>query len=94
MKRHLFIYLIILYICVAVQAQERFADRYNITYIAMDEGLPHNFIDETLLLARIQNILDNRKRYQRKFTLDMNVEVLKMEEESGDEKYEYSRSSV
>lgn len=29
-----------------VHAQERFADRYNITYVTMNEGLPHNFIDD------------------------------------------------
>ena len=28
------------------RAQERFADRYNITYVTMNEGLPHNFIDD------------------------------------------------
>ena len=28
------------------QAQERFADRYNITYITMNEGLPHNFVND------------------------------------------------
>ena len=43
--------------------------------------------DETLLLTRIQNILENRKRYQRKFTLNMDVDVLNMEEESGDKKF-------
>ena len=43
--------------------------------------------DETLLLTRIQNILENRKRYQRKFTLDMDVDILNMEEESGDKKF-------
>lgn len=29
-----------------LQAQEAFADRYNINYITMNEGLPHNFIDD------------------------------------------------
>ena len=51
-----------------------------------DEYLLKPF-DETLLLTRIQNILENRKRYQRKFTLDMNVDILNMEEESGDKKF-------
>ena len=54
--------------------------------IDMDEYLLKPF-DETLLLTRIQNILENRKRYQRKFTLDMDVDVLNMEEESGDKKF-------
>ena len=48
MKKHLLIYLIIYSICSLagqVRAQERFADRYNITYVTMNEGLPHNFID-------------------------------------------------
>lgn len=49
MKKHLLIYLIIYSICSLtgqVRAQERFADRYNITYVTMNEGLPHNFIDD------------------------------------------------
>lgn len=54
--------------------------------IGVDEYLLKPF-DETLLLTRIQNILDNRKRYQRKFTLDMNVDDLNIEEESGDKKF-------
>lgn len=49
MKAHSFIYLII-YSCfimsVSLQAQEHFADRYNVSYITMDDGLPHNFIDD------------------------------------------------
>ena len=43
MKKHLLIYLIIYSICSLagqVRAQERFADRYNITYVTMNEGLP------------------------------------------------------
>lgn len=54
--------------------------------MGVDEYLLKPF-DETLLLTRIQNILENRKRYQRKFTLDMDVNVLNMEEESGDKKF-------
>lgn len=49
MKRHAFLYLIIysyLIIPGILQAQERFADRYNVSYITMDDGLPHNFIDD------------------------------------------------
>lgn len=54
--------------------------------MGVDEYLLKPF-DETLLLTRIQNILENRKRYQRKFTLDMDVNVLNMEKESGDKKF-------
>lgn len=54
--------------------------------MGVDEYLLKPF-DETLLLTRIRNILENRKRYQRKFTLDMDVDVLKMEEESSDKKF-------
>lgn len=52
----------------------------------VDEYLLKPF-DETILLARIENILENRKRYQRKFRTDMDVEVLNIEEESGDKKF-------
>lgn len=52
----------------------------------VDEYLLKPF-DETLLLARIENILDNRKRYQRKFKTNMDVEALNIEEESGDKKF-------
>lgn len=51
-----------------------------------DEYLLKPF-DETLLLARIENILDNRRRYQRKFKIDMDVEALNIEKESGDKKF-------
>ena len=40
-----------------------------------------------LLLARISNILENRKRFQQKFSIDMNTESLNIEEESGDKKF-------
>ena len=51
MKRHLLTLLIIYSVLFfagwkSVHAQERFADRYNITYVTMNEGLPHNFIDD------------------------------------------------
>lgn len=52
----------------------------------VDEYLLKPF-DETLLLTRIRNILENRKRYQRKFTFDMDIETLNMDEESGDKKF-------
>ena len=52
----------------------------------VDEYLLKPF-DETLLLTRIENILDNRRRYQRKFKTNMDVEALNIEEESGDKKF-------
>lgn len=54
--------------------------------IGVDEYLLKPF-DETLLLARIENILENCKRYQKKFAIDMDVDALNMEEESGDKKF-------
>lgn len=52
----------------------------------VDEYLLKPF-DETLLLARIENILENRKRYQRQFAMKMDAEVLNIDEESGDKKF-------
>lgn len=51
MKRHLPTLLIIYSVLFfagwkSVLAQEGFANRYNITYVTMNEGLPHNFIDD------------------------------------------------
>ena len=43
--------------------------------------------DENMLLARISGILENRKRFQQKFYLTMDVDSLGMEEESGDKKF-------
>ncbi len=54
--------------------------------MGVDEYILKPF-DETLLLTRIHNILENRKRYQRKFSMEMNVDVLQMEEESSDKKF-------
>lgn len=54
--------------------------------IGVDEYLLKPF-DETLLLARIENILKNRKRYQQKFKIEMDVEALNIEKESGDKKF-------
>ena len=49
MKKHLLFLIIfwnILFPAGGVEAQEQFADRYHITYITMNDGLPHNFIDD------------------------------------------------
>lgn len=54
--------------------------------IGVDEYLLKPF-DETLLLTRIENIIETRRRYQQKFALNMDVECLNMEEESGDKKF-------
>lgn len=43
--------------------------------------------DENMLLARISNILENRKRFQMKFSMNMNVDSLEVEEDSGDKKF-------
>ena len=52
----------------------------------VDEYLLKPF-DETLLLTRIENILENRRRYQRKFFVEMNVDVLPIDDESSDKKF-------
>lgn len=43
--------------------------------------------DEDMLLARISNILENRRRFQQKFSIDMNTDSLGIEEESDDKKF-------
>ena len=43
--------------------------------------------DENMLLARISNILENRKRFQQKFAIDMNTDSLEIEEDSGDKRF-------
>lgn len=52
----------------------------------VDEYLLKPF-DETLLLTRIENILENRRRYQQRFLQNMNVDVLNIEKESSDKKF-------
>ena len=54
--------------------------------IGVDEYLLKPF-DDTLLLARIANILENRKRYQQKFSYSMDISELNVEEESSDKKF-------
>ena len=44
--------------------------------------------DENMLLARISSILENRKRFQQKFAIDMNTDLLNLpEEDSSDKKF-------
>lgn len=54
--------------------------------IGVDEFLPKPF-EEELLLTRINNILESRKTYQRKFSLEMDVDELHISEESNDDKF-------
>lgn len=54
--------------------------------IGVDEYLLKPF-DETLLLARIANILENRRRLQQKFSFNMDLEELNIDEESSDKKF-------
>ena len=54
--------------------------------VGVDEYLLKPF-DDTLLLARIANILENRKRYQQKFSYTMDIAELNVEEESSDKKF-------
>lgn len=54
--------------------------------IGVDEYLQKPF-DENLLLARIRNILDNKRRHNRSFVSDMNVGSLNIDEESRDKKF-------
>ena len=43
--------------------------------------------DEEILLARIKNILENKRRYQRQFTADLKTDALNVPEESVDKKF-------
>lgn len=54
--------------------------------IGVDEYLQKPF-DENLLLTRIRNILDNKRRHNRNFVADMNVGSLNIDEESRDKKF-------
>lgn len=54
--------------------------------IGVDEYLLKPF-DETLLLARIANILENRRRLQQKFSFNMDLGELNIDEESSDKKF-------
>lgn len=54
--------------------------------MGVDEYLLKPFSEE-LLLTRITNILENRKRYQQRFAMNMEIRELQMEEESSDKKF-------
>ncbi|MDR2058109.1 MAG: response regulator [Dysgonamonadaceae bacterium] len=67
----------------AKTAQEAHLESYR---TGVDGYLSKPF-NEELLLARIANILENRKRYQQQFALNMNIQALHIEEESSDKKF-------
>ncbi|MDL2211210.1 response regulator, partial [Bacteroides sp. OttesenSCG-928-M17] len=52
----------------------------------VDEYLLKPF-NEELLLTRITNILENRKRHQQRFAMNMEIKELQIEEESNDKKF-------
>ena len=54
--------------------------------VGVDEYLLKPF-DEELLLTRISNILENKRRHQSKFNIDMDVNELNIEDESRDKKF-------
>ncbi|MHB9056903.1 MAG: hybrid sensor histidine kinase/response regulator transcription factor [Paludibacteraceae bacterium] len=54
--------------------------------VGVDDFLAKPF-DEELLLARISNLLEARRTYQRKFSLNMDLKELNINEESKDEKF-------
>lgn len=54
--------------------------------LGVDEYILKPF-DDQLLLARIANILDSRKRLQQKFTYSMDVDQLNIENESEDKRF-------
>lgn len=54
--------------------------------IGVDEYILKPF-DEELLLARIDNILDNKRRYQQRFAGHLEVETLNIDEDSRDKKF-------
>lgn len=67
----------------AKTAQEARLESYR---TGVDEYLSKPFSEE-LLLARIANMLENRKRCQQQFARNMNVEALHIEDESSDKKF-------
>ncbi len=54
--------------------------------IGVDDYLLKPF-DDQLLLARISNIIENRKRYQQRFSVHMDTSELNIDEESSDKKF-------
>ncbi len=54
--------------------------------IGVDEYLSKPF-DEDMLIARVANILDNKRRYQSRFMADMDVESLNVVDDSLDRRF-------
>ena len=52
MKRHSLLFALFIFLSsLSIQAEEtagKWSERYNVTAITMDEGLPHNFVDDIL----------------------------------------------
>ena len=52
MKRHSLLFALFIFLSsLSMQAEEtagKWSERYNVTAITMDEGLPHNFVDDIL----------------------------------------------
>ena len=79
----IFLFHIYLFLCLLLRSDEARLEGYK---TGVDSYLLKPF-DENLLLARISSILENRKRFQQKFYLTMDVDSLGIEEESGDKKF-------
>lgn len=54
--------------------------------IGVDEYILKPF-DDNLLLARIANILETRKQIQKRFSYNMDIDILNIEEDSSDKKF-------
>jgi signal transduction histidine kinase/ligand-binding sensor domain-containing protein/DNA-binding response OmpR family regulator len=67
-------------------ARTSLADRTDGFRAGADEYLPKPF-DEELLVARVDNLLENRQRLRRKFAINMDVEELPVDDNSPDRKF-------
>jgi signal transduction histidine kinase/ligand-binding sensor domain-containing protein/DNA-binding response OmpR family regulator len=67
-------------------ARTSVSDRTDGFRAGADEYLPKPF-DEDLLVARVDNLLENRQRLRRKFAINMDVEELPVDENSPDRKF-------
>jgi signal transduction histidine kinase/ligand-binding sensor domain-containing protein/DNA-binding response OmpR family regulator len=69
-----------------LSARTSLADRTDGFRAGADEYLPKPF-DESLLVARVDNLLQNRERLRRKFAIHMDVEQLPVDDNSPDRKF-------
>jgi AraC-like DNA-binding protein len=67
-------------------ARTSLTDRTDGFRAGADEYLPKPF-EESLLVARIDNLLENRQRLRRKFAIDMDVKELPVDDNSPDRKF-------